>query len=54
MQARVEVDAGFVSRVRPRAEDGSEVAASCHAESMDGVARRPVVRLLHKNAAAVG
>ena len=53
MQARVEVEVGFVGRVRPGAEDGSEVAAGGHAESVDEIARRPVVLLLHKNAAAV-
>ena len=54
MQARVEVEVGFVGRVHPGAEDGSEVAAGGHAESVDEIARRPVVLLLHKNAATVG
>ena len=54
MQASVEVEVGLMSRVRPRAEDGSKVAAGSHAKSMDKIVRRPVVLLLHKNAAAVG
>jgi hypothetical protein len=53
MQARVEVEVGFVGRVRP-AKDSSEVAAGGHAESLDKITRRPVVLLLHKNATAVG
>jgi hypothetical protein len=48
------VEVGFVGRVSPGAEDGSEVAAGGHAESMDKIARHPVVLLLHKNATAVG
>ena len=45
---------GFVGRVRPWAEDGREVAAGGHGESVDEMARRPVILLLHKNAAVVG
>lgn len=33
MQAKVEVEVGFVDRVRPGAKDGSEVAAGGHAET---------------------
>jgi hypothetical protein len=54
MQARVEVEVGFVDRVRLGAKDGSEVAAGGHAESVDEIARRLVVLLLHENASAVG
>ena len=53
MQPRVEVEVGFVGRVSPGAEDGSEVAAGGHAESVDEIARRLVVLLLHENASAV-
>jgi hypothetical protein len=54
VQARVEVQVGFVGGVRPGAEDGREVAAGSHAESVDEIVRSPVVLVLHKNAAAVG
>jgi hypothetical protein len=54
MQAGVEVEVGFVGRVRPGAKDGSEVAAGSHAESVDEVARCPLILLLHKDAAVVG
>jgi hypothetical protein len=54
MQARVEVEVGFVDQVRLGAKDGSEVAAGGHAESVDEIARRLVVLLLHENASAVG
>lgn len=43
MQARVEVQVGFVGWVRTGAEDGREVAAGGHAESVGEIARRPVV-----------
>jgi len=54
MQAGVEVEVGFVGRVRPGAKDGSEVAAGSHAESVDEVARCPLILMLHKDAAVVG
>jgi hypothetical protein len=54
MQARVEVEVGFVGRVRPGSEDGRKVAAGGHAESVDEIARRPAILLLHVNATAVG
>ena len=41
MQARVEVASW--AGVRSEAEDGREVAAGGHAESMDEIARRPLV-----------
>jgi hypothetical protein len=54
MQARIEVEVGFVGRVRPGAEDGREVATGGHPKGVNEIARRSVVLLLHKNAAAVG
>jgi hypothetical protein len=47
MQARVEVEVGFVDRGRPGAKDGSEVAAGGHAEtsSRRGPHSRPALSL---------
>jgi hypothetical protein len=44
------MEVGFVSGVGPGAEDGGEVTAGGHAESVDEIARPPLVLLLHKNA----
>jgi hypothetical protein len=54
MQARVEVEVGFVDQVRLGAKDGSEVGAGNSCEERGRDTRRAIVLLLHRNAAAVG